>query len=334
MIKYTILLALLYTNLTAQSPFDDFKDDDKIINIHQLEDNTEFKIVNEDRNSLISYGVLRENKLYFYDKNENLVLLYTLDDKEDKFLSRDPKEKSFVGISPYTFGMNNPISYIDPGGDSTFSIGDEQDKYSTSIETKYPSLQVEPIPMDINNFVFYQKISLKPSYKGPVSDEAKLLIEASENKEINTYMFAMEGVKIFKWSNTDAERTYIAGGHYGKKETDKKGNAYGVSYLNYDAISTYISRGLARDGDVTTHETIELYLSMKDNLTQQEAHKKALTIVPNAETTSYSDYNSITKKDVQYVIVSGTGRKIILDRIGRNEGNTVHHDELIKYLGK
>lgn len=332
MIKYTIILALFCTNLTAQSPFDDFKDDNKKINIHQLEDNFEFKIVNEERNSLISYGVLRENKLYFYDNNENLVLLYTLDDKEDKYLSRDPKENSFVGISPYSFGMNNPISFIDPGGDSTFSVGDEQDKYSSSIEARHPSLQVETI--ELKPALHYQKISLKPSYTGTISDEAKLLIEASMSKEINTYMFASKDIKMQKWTNSDAERTYIAGGYYGKKETDKNGNAYGVSYLNYDAISTYIAKGLAKVGDVTTHETLEMYLSMRDNLTQNEAHNKALTLVPNIETTSYSDYNSITNKDVQYVIVRGTGRKIILDRIGRNEGNAVNHDLLINYIGK
>ena len=159
MIKYTILLALLYTNLTAQSPFDDFKDDNKKINIHQLEDNIEFRIVNENKSDLISYGVLRENKLYFYDKNENLVLLYTIDEKEDKYLSRDPKENSFVGISPYSFGMNNPISFIDPGGDSTFSVGNEQDKFSSSIEARNPSLQVENI--QIKPLLYYQKIISK-----------------------------------------------------------------------------------------------------------------------------------------------------------------------------
>ncbi|MER3329906.1 MAG: hypothetical protein RIF34_10045, partial [Candidatus Kapaibacterium sp.] len=124
MIKYTIILALLCTNLTAQSPFDDFKDDDKKINIHQLEDNIEFKIVNEDRNSLISYGVLRENKLYFYDKNENLVLLYSLDDKEDKFLSRDPLESKFPHNSPYLFVSGDPINRIDPDGNADYYTRD------------------------------------------------------------------------------------------------------------------------------------------------------------------------------------------------------------------
>lgn len=332
MIKYTIILALFCTNLTAQSPFDDFKDDNKKINIHQLEDNFEFKIVNEERNSLISYGVLRENKLYFYDNNENLVLLYTLDDKEDKYLSRDPKENSFVGISPYSFGMNNPISYIDPGGDSTFSVGDEQEKYSSSIESRHPNLQVETIEMKQD--LYYQKISIRQNYKGSLSDEEKLLIEASESKEINTYMYASENVKMLKWSKSDAERTYIGGGLYGRIEVDKKGNKYGISYLNYHAISKYISSRVTKKGDITSHETLEMYLSIRDDLDQEEAHKKTLLIVPTAQTKINKEYFKLTNEDIFSFTLIGSGRKIKLDRLNRKTGLTIYHDQLIDYLGK
>ena len=124
MIKYTIILVLIWTNLSAQSPFDDFNVDNKKTNIHHLEDNIEFKIVNEDKNALISYGVLRENKLYFYDKNENLILLYTLNDKEDKYLSRDPLESQFPQNSPYIFVSADPINKIDPDGNADYYTRD------------------------------------------------------------------------------------------------------------------------------------------------------------------------------------------------------------------
>lgn len=332
MIKYTIILILIWTNLTAQSPFDDFNENNKRINIHQLEDNIEFKIFNENKNDLISYGILRENKLYFYDKDENLVLLYTLDDKEDKFLSRDPKENSFVGLSPYTFGMNNPINFIDPNGDSTFSVGDEQEKYSSSIESRHPNLQVETIEMKQD--IYYQKISIKQNYKGSLSDEEKLLIEASESKEINTYMFATENVKMLKWSNSDAERSYIGGGLYGRIEVDKKGNKYGISYLNYHAISKYISSGITKKGDITSHETLEMYLSIKDDLDQEEAHKKTLLIVPTAQTAINKEYFKLTNEDIFSFTVIGSGRKIPLDRLNRNTGLTMFHDQLKDYIEK
>lgn len=332
MIKYTIILIFLWTNLTAQSPFDDYKDYNKKINTHQLEDNIEFKIFNENKNDLISYGILRKNKLYFYDKDENLVLFYKIDEKEDKYLSRDPKEKSFVGISPYSFGINNPISYVDPGGDSTFSVGDEQEKYSSSIEARHPNLQVETIEMKQD--IYYQKISIKQNYKGSLSDEEKLLIEASESKEINTYMFASEDVKMHKWSNSDAERTYIGGGLYGRIEVDKKGNKYGISYLNYHAISKYISSGVTKKGDITSHETLEMYLSIRDDLDQVEAHKKTLLIVPTAQTAINKEYFKLTNEDIFSFTVIGSGRKIRLVRLNRNTGLTMFHDQIKDYIGK
>lgn len=133
MIKYTIILVLIWTNLSAQSPFDDFNVDNKKTNIHHLEDNIEFKIVNEDKNALISYGILRDNKLYFYDKDEKVVLLYTIDYQEDKFLSRDPLEAKYPEESPYIAMGVNPINNIDPDGrEKVGVIGGPDNSYSNS----------------------------------------------------------------------------------------------------------------------------------------------------------------------------------------------------------
>ena len=38
------------------------------------------------------------------------------------WFSVDPKAYAFPTVSPYTFNMNNPVMFIDPGGDSTIYI--------------------------------------------------------------------------------------------------------------------------------------------------------------------------------------------------------------------
>ena len=46
-----------------------------------------------------------------------------------RFMRVDPKADAFAGWSPYSYGLNNPIIMIDPGGDSTRvynSIGEHQ----------------------------------------------------------------------------------------------------------------------------------------------------------------------------------------------------------------
>jgi len=45
------------------------------------------------------------------------------------WLSVDPKAHSFPTVSPFTFNMNNPVMFIDPGGDSTFVINLGNSRY-------------------------------------------------------------------------------------------------------------------------------------------------------------------------------------------------------------
>jgi RHS repeat-associated protein len=45
------------------------------------------------------------------------------------WLSVDPKADAFPNVSSYSFNMNNPIMFIDPGGDSTFVVNLGNNKY-------------------------------------------------------------------------------------------------------------------------------------------------------------------------------------------------------------
>jgi RHS repeat-associated protein len=53
------------------------------------------------------------------------------------WLSVDPKAEAFPNVSSYSFNMNNPIMFIDPGGDSTFVVNLGNNKYKVvGVEVK------------------------------------------------------------------------------------------------------------------------------------------------------------------------------------------------------
>jgi len=58
------------------------------------------------------------------------------DPKISVWLSVDPKAYAFPDVTPYSFNMNNPIMMIDPGGDSTFAVRNDDGKFTVDGGTR------------------------------------------------------------------------------------------------------------------------------------------------------------------------------------------------------
>jgi len=119
-----IILELCCIISQAQTPFDKFLPKGKTIPMLELKEKPIFRIENPDTNALLKYGEFIDDKFYFYGKNDNLLLTYTLTPTDKKWLSRDPKESQFPDKTPYGFVSGNPINRIDPDGQADYYLKD------------------------------------------------------------------------------------------------------------------------------------------------------------------------------------------------------------------
>lgn len=137
--QFIILLLTIFTctlsYVKAQTPYDNFAPEQREKEMLQLS-NKQFCLLNVNFNDSIHFAIFDANTLdmSFYSKNKDLIGTKKINPMNSKFLTVDRFAEKFPWQSPYCYAANNPVSYIDINGDSTYRF-DPNGKYLGLFDT-------------------------------------------------------------------------------------------------------------------------------------------------------------------------------------------------------
>lgn len=151
MIKFILILLTIIYYSYSQTPFDNMLPKGKEIRTLKNENKPKYILTCENNNTIISYMILDDYKLFIFDINDSLLKVFEFNYLDKKFWSIDPKASEFPHQSPYLSMDGNPILKIDPNGESTITSND-----GTVIE------------VNNDNDLGIYKSDLKPGEHGPI----------------------------------------------------------------------------------------------------------------------------------------------------------------------
>lgn len=115
-----IVAFVIITNIAySQTPYDDFAPIKEKKEILKLPTST-FKVFNNDTSSQIKFAEFDNEAftLSFFDSNDLIIGKVILKPTSQKWWTIDPRAAKYSNMSPYNYCANNPVSYVDPNGDT------------------------------------------------------------------------------------------------------------------------------------------------------------------------------------------------------------------------
>jgi hypothetical protein len=306
--KMKKLLLLVFLALTisagAQTPYEVFGHKGKVLKTDFEKGGGIIELINTDSNSAI-YALKFDfinMKFYAYDWNyQELSHGEILPTVNKKWWSRDPKASSFPSMSPYSAMNCNPIYIIDPGGDSGFVYTDSPGRIIGDINAHARAYNFTLISTSFEPGRYQIEGTINPDFIGPPSPAEQTLYNMVRDPVNNVNLFALSGVEVFWPMDFPMSETplYISLGAYGGNYLSPKGTQEALQYLNYksiDALSnmtgsfyyngTEHTLPLITRGEVTVHELIEAYVSMKlDFHDYLLSHNESLERFPTSHNT-------------------------------------------------
>lgn len=117
-----LLLFFCANNLLAQTPYDSFVSDAVKYPLLGKKEQSNFLVHAIDSTNAISYMSfnVKTGEASLFGHNNELIKTIVLDKNNAKWLSEDPWTKKQPNQTPYNFVSNNPISRIDPDGNTDY----------------------------------------------------------------------------------------------------------------------------------------------------------------------------------------------------------------------
>lgn len=206
-IFYLSIMIVAITGIAAYSqdnPYDAFGYKSNVKYRNNL--NRFYKVVNNNKNSPVKALVfnIQEQKIILIGANDTIISIAKINPEQLlRWWSVDPKTSERVGLSPYNFCSNNPISRTDPNGalDDVYINGDKE--ASKSATNQLQTSTSLTLSRDDKTGKLSATGEAKNSYD-------KLLLEAINNSSINVNINAKNsdvGLGGQFWGNTVVSTT-------------------------------------------------------------------------------------------------------------------------------
>lgn len=221
-----------------------------------------------------------------------------------RWLSMDPLAAKYPFASPYSFGLDNPVFYIDVGGKEVFVFGSHAQQTVSEIQKK-TSLQL----------TYDAQTNQVTAVGEPITQFDRELLAAISDPKIRVQLFTTDQTSFIAQDGQKLD--IVVGGYDGSKNTTKQvvhppehGNASTLDglakpvtedvpvvettqYFNYDQSKQVEAGGLSTVGTDASHEVLESYFGAQqdpggayDPVKWKLVHDKALSIDPEAKPVS------------------------------------------------
>lgn len=253
--RILLILFLAVSLANAKNPYEHFGYDNsemesKMENLRQ----NKFILVNEDSTSEISALFFDFNlaKVSIIARSGNVEEKEIPEEMQLRWNSLDPKASSFVSYSPYNSMLNNPISNIDPNGDSTFAYGKNANDFVDGLNIRSKNL----------NFIYNKsnsQVTAERIGSDPLTKAEQLMYDATVDTKNNVNIFAD---KIHQAYNEFGKQVNINLGLFGGSIISSYGTNEALQYLDYNQIDKATNNGIIKKGDTEVHEFLEAYMGV------------------------------------------------------------------------
>jgi hypothetical protein len=251
--KLTILLVALVSSFTAMAqkqPFEQYGYKVKIATLSKGK-----YIEHFDQDTIVQIGTVlmnrRSGKIVSFVKYDTTLGEYSLKPElVSRWMSPDPLAEEFYSESPYNFGHNNPVKYIDPDGRAPLDVtlgGMEKDKTLQQVNS---AVQGITVTMADNG-----KLSYTINQGQTLNESATRLTQAIDDHSVNVTVNTT-------YNAQNSIGGALVGGSFMGTEVESNGTAKSTN--EYDApTGGRIDAAYKKPGGTIMHEITEGYEASK-----------------------------------------------------------------------
>jgi hypothetical protein len=234
-----------------------------------------------DQDTIVQIGTVllnrRSGKIVSFVAYDTTLGEYSLKPELiSRWMSPDPLAHEFSSESPYNFGFNNPVRFVDPDGRAPWDIIIQGSEKQTAFNELQASVQGQlNLSMDASGKVTYTQVG-----EGKLSKDAQQLTNAINNSSI------VINVTAENTTTTQSGNLYIGGAFGGNIVTKGEGaNRVDAKQEVNPGVLNKMSTAHGKPGADMLHEVTEAYqgglISQKKGISSPVSNQDG-SVYPNA----------------------------------------------------